>query len=137
MTSEISPTGLNSQRLGAKITLGDWLLITIALIGLVATYTVYWGQSAIGNQASVFIAGKHWTNIDLYENRTLTIKGRLGDSQLEIADGKIRFISSPCDGKQCIYQGWVHQSGEIAVCVPNGISVRILGPDPRFDTMNF
>jgi hypothetical protein len=137
VTSEISPTAADSRRWAVKVSLGDWLVIIIALIGLITLYAVYWGQSVIGNQASVFIEGKHWTNIDLYENRTITIKGMVGDSQLEIAGGKIRFISSPCDGKQCIYQGWVHQSGEIAVCVPNGISVRILGPDPRFDTMNF
>ena len=137
MTSEVSQANSGGQRWGFNITLGDWLVIIVALIWVITLYTVYWGQSVYGNQASVFIAGKHWTTIDLYENRTLTVKGKLGDSQLEVMDGKIRFISSPCDGKQCIYQGWIHQSGEIAVCVPNGVSVRILGPDPRFDTMNF
>ena len=123
--------------LGQKLTVGDRLLLALAVISLGVLYAVYWGQSVYGNQASIAIAGKQWSSIDLYQDRTVTVKGKLGNSQLEVKDGKIRFISSPCDNKQCIHQGWIQQSGEIVACVPNTISVRILGPDPRFDTMNF
>ncbi|WP_455201492.1 NusG domain II-containing protein [Kaarinaea lacus] len=123
--------------LGQKLTAGDRLLLALAVVSLGALYAVYWGQSVYGNQAAIAIAGKHWLTIDLYQEQVINVEGRLGDSKLEIKDGKIRFISSPCDTKQCIHQGWIHQSGEIAACVPNAISVRILGPDPRFDTMNF
>ena len=126
-----------APRLGFKVTPGDWLIISFAIIGLGISYAVYWGQSVYGNQASVSVSGKHRASIDLYENRTFKVKGKLGESTLQVLDGKIRFLSSPCDGKQCIYQGWIHQSGEISACVPNAVSVRILGPDPRFDTMNF
>ncbi|WP_455197134.1 NusG domain II-containing protein [Kaarinaea lacus] len=123
--------------LGQKLTIGDRLLLVLALIFVVGLYIVYWGQSVYGNQAVIAIAGKHWRSIDLYQDGVYKVQGRLGISQLEVHDGKIRFISSPCDTKQCIHQGWIGQSGEIAACVPNTISVRILGPDPRFDTMNF
>ena len=123
--------------LGQKLTLGDRLLVVLAIASLLILYAVYWGQSSYGNQASVFVAGKHWSNIDLYQNRTINVKGKLGVSQLKVEDGKIRFISSPCDTKRCIHSGWIKQSGEIVACVPNTVSVRILGPDPRFDTMNF
>lgn len=124
-------------RFGFKMTSGDWLVLGMALFLLLITYNAYWGSSLYGNQAAIFVAGKHRTSVDLYENRLFKIKGKLGESEFQVADGKIRFLSSPCDGKQCVYTGWISQSGEIAACVPNGISVRILGPDPRFDTMNF
>jgi len=123
--------------IGFKLTRGDWLLTGCALLLVFFSYLTYWGPSLYGNQAAIFVNGKHRVSIDLYENRDLTIQGRIGKSELQVLDGKIRFLSSPCDGKQCIYQGWISQSGEMAACVPNGISVRILGPDPRFDTMNF
>jgi hypothetical protein len=137
MANGVAQLGPETPRLGFKVTPGDWIIIGIAIIGLGISYAVYWGQSVYGNQASVSVSGKHWASIDLYENKTFTVKGKLGDSTLQVLDGKIRFLSSPCDGKQCIYQGWIHQSGELAACVPNAVSVRILGPDPRFDTMNF
>ena len=123
--------------LGQKLTTGDRLLLALAVISLGALYAVYWGQSVYGNQAAIDIGCKHLSSIDLYQDRTIDVEGKLGISQLEVKDGKIRFISSPCDTKQCVHQGWIHQSGEIVACVPNTISVRILGPDPRFDTMNF
>ena len=123
--------------LGQKLTTGDRLLLVVAVLGLGVLYVVYWGQSAYGNQAAIAVGGKHWAKADLYQDRFLDVEGKLGISRLEIKDGKIRFISSPCDNKQCIHQGWIQQSGEIVACVPNTVSVRILGPDPRFDTMNF
>lgn len=123
--------------LGQKLTAGDRLLLVLAVLSLGVLYAVYWGQSVYGNQAEIAIAGKHWSSIDLYQDRIIDVEGKLGVSRLEVKDGKIRFISSPCDTKQCIHQGWIHQSGEIVACVPNTISVRILGPDPRFDSMNF
>ncbi|MDX1812663.1 MAG: NusG domain II-containing protein [Gammaproteobacteria bacterium] len=123
--------------LGQKLTIGDRFILVLALTMVAAFYIVYWGQSVYGNQAVVAIGGKHWRTIDLYQDGIYDVPGVLGTSQLEVHDGKIRFISSPCDTKLCIHQGWISQSGEIAACVPNTVSVRILGPDPRFDTMNF
>ena len=123
--------------LGQKLTRGDQLLLALALFSLGILYAVYWGQDLRGNQATIFVGGKHWANVDLFENRVIEVKGKMGISQLRVEDGKIRFISSPCDTKRCIQSGWIRQSGEIVACVPNTVSVRILGPDPRFDTMNF
>ena len=137
MTSGATQAGPEIPRLGFKMTAGDWLVLGIALLLVVTAYSSFWGSSLYGNQAAIFVEGKHKSSIDLYENRLFKIKGKLGESELQVMDGKIRFLSSPCDGKQCVYTGWISQSGEIAACVPNGVSVRILGPDPRFDTMNF
>lgn len=123
--------------LGQKLTRGDRLIIVIAVLILVVLYASFWTRSTYGNQAAILIAGKHWRNIDLYENRVIKVKGKLGISELEVKDGKIRFMSSPCDTQLCVHRGWIQQSGEIVACVPNTVSVRILGPDPRFDTMNF
>lgn len=137
MTGGAAQAGPDLPRLGFKMTAGDWLVVGMALLLLTVTYKAYWGSSLYGNQAAIFVGGKHKSSVDLYENRFFKIKGKLGESELQVVDGKIRFLSSPCDGKQCVYTGWISQSGEIAACVPNGVSVRILGPDPRFDTMNF
>ena len=137
MTGGAIQTNPDFPRFGFQMTKGDVLVLALALLLVAVSYSAYWGSSLYGNQAALFVSGKHKTSIDLYENRTFKIKGKLGESELQVLDGKIRFVASPCDGKQCIYQGWISHSGEIAACVPNGISVRILGPDPRFDTMNF
>jgi len=127
----------NLPGIGFRLTAGDKVILVLALLVVVLSYNAFWGPSVYGNQAAIMVGGKHKMSIDLYENRLFKVKGKLGESELQVMDGKIRFVSSPCEGKQCIYQGWISQSGEIAACVPNEVSVRILGPDPRFDTMNF
>jgi len=137
MTGDVSQTSPDIPWIGFRLTLGDKLIVSLALLLVALSYSIFWGPSLYGNQASIVVNGKHKMSIDLYENRLFKVKGKLGQSELQVMDGKIRFLSSPCEGKQCIYQGWISQSGEIAACVPNGVSVRILGPDPRFDTMNF
>lgn len=137
MTDGTTHSGPDFPWTGFRLTAGDKLILLLALLLVAFAYNAYWGSSVYGNQAAIMVSGKHKMSIDLYENRVFKVKGKLGESELQVVDGKIRFLSSPCDGKQCIYQGWISQSGEIAVCVPNEVSVRILGPDPRFDTMNF
>lgn len=120
-----------------RISRGDHIIIGSALILLVGLYAGYWHDAYRGAQASVLVGGEHWLNVDLSYDQTINVPGAIGVSKLLINDGKIRFIESPCDGKQCIYQGWISQGGEIAACLPNKLSVQILSRDPRFDSINF
>ena len=116
---------------------GDRLILATAIAVVIGLYAVYWQQARYGNQASVFIHGKFWSSFDLYQDQSIEVLGKLGASLLQIEDGKIRFVSSPCPNKICIHHGWAHRGGEFLACVPNEVSVRILGPDSRFDTINF
>ena len=120
-----------------RIVFGDVLVMVSALILLGFLYSHYWREAYFGNQAAILVGGKHWANVDLFQNQWINVTGALGVSKLQVKDGKSRFVQSPCDGKQCIYQGWISQGGELAVCLPNKVSVQILSADPRFDSINF
>ena len=126
-----------TQALNRRITPADVVVLVSALILLGWLYSSYWRDAYLGNQAAIMIMGKHWQNVDLFQNQWIDVPGVLGVSKLQVQDGKIRFVQSPCDGKQCIYQGWISQGGEVAVCLPNKVSVQILSADPRFDSINF
>jgi len=128
---------LSERYLGEKLFTGDLVILLAALIVLVMLYLQYWHSNANGEQVVVMVSGKFWSNLDLYEDQVIEIPGKLGISIVSISNGKIRFRSSPCSTKQCIHQGWLHQGGEFAACLPNEVSVQIVGPDPRFDSINF
>lgn len=119
------------------ITLTDMLVISIGL-GLVGMLTVSQWQAP--HQASFVIVhnsnGKQ-LRIPLQDNHHYAIPGRLGNSQLEVSDGKIRFIQSPCSQHLCIHTGWLKESGEAAACLPNGISMVLHGSSPGYDSINF
>ena len=126
-----------TAELKQRFAIGDGIVLLSALILLFFLYANYWRDAYLGNQAAIMLAGKHWMNVDLYQNQTIDVPGALGISKLEVEDGKIRFVESPCDTKQCIHQGWIKHGGELAACLPNKVSVQILSTDPRFDSINF
>ncbi|MEO7558260.1 MAG: NusG domain II-containing protein [Gammaproteobacteria bacterium] len=121
-----------------RITGADAVVIALALILLPYLYLTYWGGAATqGEQARILRGGQQIALVSLHEHRHLSIAGVLGPSLLEIKDGKIRFIDSPCRNKQCVHSGWVSLGGEFAACLPNRISVQVVGREPRFDSINF
>ena len=80
-----------------------------------------------------------WIDITLplSGEQRVSVHGPLGDSVIEIRDGRVRFVSSPCNGKQCVHSGWLSHSGELAACLPNGIMVSVMGRERRYDSINF
>ena len=61
----------------------------------------------------------------LSEDKKITVQGVLGTSEIEISDGKARFISSPCPGKTCIQCPPVKKQGDWTACLPNRVFIRI------------
>lgn len=64
---------------------------------------------------------------------TRTVAGPLGDSVVQVQDRSARFVSSPCPGQICVHRGWLHDAGDVAVCVPNRVVLRLSGAAPRLD----
>lgn len=72
-----------------------------------------------------------------WEDREIAVAGPRGETVIEIRDGRVRVLRSPCRQKLCIRAGWLETAGDAAACVPNRVSVLLLGGDPRFDAINF
>lgn len=115
----------------------DTVLLIAALALLAFLFFRFWGDATQGQQARILVGGKEFSVVSLYQDQRLRIPGTLGVSELEIRAGKIRFIDSPCHGKQCIHAGWLVLGGEVATCLPNRITVQVIGREPRFDAINF
>lgn len=120
------------------LTPGDVVVLTLAIIFVIALYVVYWrGGGQSGDYIHVVIAGGAEQKISLLQNRVISFNGLLGESAIQIEGGRVRFIRSPCVSKLCIHQGWANLGGEIIACVPNQISASIVGRENKFDTINF
>ncbi len=118
------------------MTRADYFAVLFAVLLLPYLYATQWTGDKAGTTASI-MNGDETTQVSLTVNQTLLIKGAVGTSTLKIEDGRIRFAASPCLGKQCIHSGWLEHTGEFAACLPNRISVAVLGKAPRFDSINF
>jgi hypothetical protein len=118
------------------MTRADRWLILLLLAGLPWLYWHFWSADQ-GQQLSIVAAGQVPEILPLYANQDVHIQGLLGESIIRIENGRARFIHSPCSNKVCIQQGWIDTSGEIAACLPNRVSLQVLGGDGRFDAVNF
>lgn len=44
---------------------------------------------------------------------------------LEVLDGAIRFVNSPCPDHICETYGWINYENQFAICAPSGVTVII------------
>lgn len=124
------------------MTLADRSLYLITFVSLPILFWSLWQTTGQALHADIHVNGEYQQRVSLQQDRTLLVHGELGDSLLEIKNGKIRFKDSPCTIKRCVHSGWLKQSGEFNACVPNQVSIALLGSDShpgisQFDSINF
>ncbi len=54
-----------------------------------------------------------------------TVRGAIGQSTFEVSGGKVRMISSDCPDKVCVKTGRVSREGEVIVCLPNRVILKV------------
>jgi len=118
-------------------TLADRLLVILATITVLSLYPLLWGGLSPATHIIVHAPGAEPITLSLQNNQLKRIDGKIGSSTIEIKNGFARFIDSPCHSKVCIHYGWLKQSGEAIACLPNGITLSLIGGDSRFDAINF
>ena len=118
------------------MTTADRVVVALALTLIAWLYAAFWTQGK-GAEVAVLINGVENRRLSLAQNQIFEVAGRIGASKLEIKDGQVRFVASPCTGKQCIHAGHLQRSGEFAACLPNGVSVYVVATATEFDAINF
>lgn len=119
------------------MTRADHIVIAVALLLLPYLYVTFWGNSSQGEVVQIRSAISGDLTLPLDQNKRIEIEGALGKSIIEIKDRQVRFIDSPCQKKICVMTGWLNADGQLAACLPNGVTVQIIGRDNRFDAVNF
>ena len=47
-----------------------------------------------------------------------------------LKNGAVAFQSSDCPDKVCVHTGWLTRQGQMASCLPNGVSLRVRRDKP-------
>lgn len=117
--------------------LGDKIVLVLASCLVVSLYWLIWTGHDEADLVQLSVADATPEQISLHLDRTVTAAGKLGDSVLEVRDGRIRFLSSPCPNQICVHAGWLANAGDVAACLPNQVSLQVLGNQGFFDSINF
>ena len=73
----------------------------------------------------------------LSRDQQIEVPGPLGVSIISIQNRKARIASDPSPRQYCVRQGWLQQAGEIALCLPNQVSVELTGSRKKYDSLNY
>ena len=119
------------------MTRADHILLVIIVCALPFLYARLWAGNEHADYVQIQAGNDEPLTGELSRDRTLHVHGPLGDSVIEVRQGRARFVRSPCRGQVCVQTGWLQASGEIAACLPNRISLTLHGQHPRFDAVNF
>ena len=104
---------------------GDIIIIALSLVII----TLLFFLSADSEKAS-YVRIDSPSNVYYYpltQDSVYKIKGNIGESIIEVKNGEVRFLSSPCKNKICIKSGKISKTSGVLACLPNGITVSITG----------
>jgi hypothetical protein len=115
---------------------GDYLTLLAGVLFTVWISLTVWSGGA-ANTAVIRSGGKVFREVPLSRDQQIEVPGPLGTSIITIEKGKARISSDPSPRQYCVRQGWLQQAGEIAVCLPNQVSVELTGGQKKYDSLNY
>jgi len=118
------------------IKLGDWLTLLLGSI-FVALLTFKLWSGDLADKAIIRSGGKIFREVPLSRDQQIEVPGPLGVSIISIQNRKARIASDPSPRQYCVRQGWLQQAGEIALCLPNQVSVELAGSRKKYDSLNY
>ena len=78
-------------------------------------------------KAHVYYQGETVYVLDLSEDKQVQVKTEHGIVHIEVKEGKIHVLSSPCPGQTCVHQGEKSQAGESIICAYEGVLISLHG----------
>jgi hypothetical protein len=115
---------------------GDWLVIGFSLGLVILSFFTLWSQQP-ATTLRIRTGSTVFGEFSLMQTKSLKILGKIGVSAIDIQQGKVRFKQSPCNSQYCVHQGWLQHAGQVAICIPNQVSIELIGAVPTMDTLNY
>ena len=103
----------------------DLILIAALLLISLLLFAVFRLLGGSGAWAVVKVDGKEIARYPLSKDGRFELNG--GSNILVIEGGTARVVEADCPDKLCVRQGAISRTGEAIVCLPNRLTVTIIG----------
>ncbi|HUX90299.1 MAG TPA: NusG domain II-containing protein [Gallionellaceae bacterium] len=115
---------------------GDWLTLLAGTLFTVWLAGAAWHGGA-ADKAIIRSGGKIFRELPLARDFKLEVPGPLGNSIIAIHNHQARISSDPSPRQYCVRQGWLKQAGEVAICLPNQVSLELTGSTKPYDSLSY
>lgn len=118
-----------------------WKLGDLLSALLIAGFGLYflWAQNSLGSSATRALVSKGGAQISsffLVKDSRVDLKEFGVNMVLEVRDGRVRVASSDCKKQLCVRHGWIVRPKEALLCLPNQITVELVGEDAEYDAIS-
>ncbi len=111
----------------------DLILIAVCLFVSLALWAVVSLTKKPGETVVVTVAGEEFGRYPLNEEREVVIETEKGKNVLTIKDGYADITDATCPDGLCERQRKIDESGETLVCLPNKVTVTVIGSEEGVD----
>jgi hypothetical protein len=104
--------------------------LDFAVLILLASLTILSGAAlwSGGGEGAVTVKGPEGSWVfPRSAGETLSVPGPLGETVVELKNGRVRVLSSPCTNQFCVAAGAIHSRGQWIACLPNRVLVSVSG----------
>ncbi len=110
--------GLN----GKIFKIGD--LIVLAVFIIAAALAIYFMTKPTGSEVYIYKDGKLLEAVSLSVEKTVKVDEHI---TVKISGGAAFVLKSDCKGQDCVKAGKISKVGEMIVCLPNKVVIKIVG----------
>ncbi len=118
-----------------SLTIADLIILGLSFVLIIWLYSHYWGGKTL-NYAVILSSDRVAQTINLNHPQQITIQGSIGENKIEVMDGRIRFIESPCKQQYCVHAGWLTNTKSFITCLPNQVSIELPHAN-KFDSISY
>lgn len=109
------------------LTPADKILVTGIGLATLFSFLILNLIEAPGSYVTIDEVGHSHYKYSLNNDKLIICHGPIGETVIRIEFGKARVLRSDCPNKICVNSGAIDKTGQIIVCVPNKIIVKIEG----------
>ena len=109
------------------------ILIVVFLLIAAALFVTLKLNEKEGSVAVITLNGEEYGRYPLSEEREIKIETEDGYNIVLIRDGMVDVIEADCPNLICVNAHEIKNTGETITCVPNRVSVTVVGDDDGVD----
>ena len=115
----------------------DVILLVIILALSVLGFVVLRKNSSSSSKIEITVAGEIVKSVPLSANGTYNIESDYGYNIICVESGQVWVEDANCPNKDCERFGKISSEGQIILCLPHKLAVRIVGGEGGSDAISY